>query len=123
MTATKLARYERRLLQERLRVRADLRSAERELLDTDSRELGSPDANDAGEVASARMELETDAAVATRESAELQEIDDALRMLYRTPGAFGVCEVCGKPIADSRLDILPASRLCSRHARRGERRA
>jgi RNA polymerase-binding transcription factor DksA len=122
MTATKLARYERRLLQERSRVRADLRSAERELRDTARRDLSSPDVTDAGDIAAARMELEEDAAVATRESAELQEIDDALRTLYRTPRSFGICEICGKPISDSRLEILPASRLCSRHARRFERR-
>ena len=122
MTATKLARYERRLLQERTRVRADLRSAERELLETGARDLSSPDHTDSGDIAAARTELEAEAQLATRESAELQRIDDALRVLYRTPGAFGVCEVCGKPIPDERLDILPASRVCSRHARLAERR-
>lgn len=121
MTATRLARYERRLLQERTRVRADLRSAERELLDTGTRDLSSPDLTDSGDIASARTELEEEAQLATRESAELQRIDDALRVLYRSPRAFGLCEVCGNPIPEGRLDILPASRVCRRHARLAER--
>jgi RNA polymerase-binding transcription factor DksA len=122
MTIAKLARIERRLLQERSRVCADLDSAERELLDTARRDLSSPGGADDCDSAAARMELEADAEVVTRESAELRDIDDALRVLYRTPKAFGACTICGESIAADRLDLLPAAQLCSRHARRAERR-
>lgn len=34
-------------------------------------------------------------------------------------GTYGVCERCGSPIGDARLDALPAARTCIRCASRG----
>lgn len=33
-------------------------------------------------------------------------------------GTYGVCEVCGQPIAPARLEAMPATRFCINHANR-----
>jgi RNA polymerase-binding transcription factor DksA len=57
-----------------------------------------------------------DAAVAVRETVALAEIDAVLRLLRVDPELYGTCVHCGRPIPDARLEILPATRLCERHA-------
>lgn len=44
----------------------------------------------------------------------LDEIDAALARLDE--GTYGVCETCGRPIGEARLDALPAARFCIEHA-------
>ncbi|GGG14023.1 DnaK suppressor protein [Rhodococcoides trifolii] len=45
---------------------------------------------------------------------ELRELDAAdLRV---SAGTYGICEVCGEPIADARLEALPTARTCIAHA-------
>jgi RNA polymerase-binding transcription factor DksA len=62
---------------------------------------------DSGQVTAERGEVE--ALVGTlRET--LVEIDDALRKLEA--GTYGDCESCGAPIAEARLEAMPAARLC-----------
>ena len=41
---------------------------------------------------------------------ELQGIDEALQRI--TQGTYGICERCGEPIAEGRLEALPAAVLC-----------
>ena len=40
----------------------------------------------------------------------LQDLDEALRRLYR--GEYGTCESCGNAIAKARLEAMPTARLC-----------
>ena len=40
----------------------------------------------------------------------LQDLDEALRRLYR--GEYGACESCGSAIAKARLEAMPTARLC-----------
>jgi RNA polymerase-binding transcription factor DksA len=42
----------------------------------------------------------------------LYALDDALRRLYKTPEAFGICERCGKDIEEARLEVVPEAQLC-----------
>ena len=51
--------------------------------------------------------------------AELGEIDEALRRLEA--GRYGVCQACGRPIPDERLEALPAARFCVEDQARAER--
>ena len=44
----------------------------------------------------------------------LAEVDAAL--LRVSDGTYGVCERCGSPIGEARLEALPAARLCIRCA-------
>ena len=46
----------------------------------------------------------------------LEEIDAALERV--DAGTYAVCEACGGPIGEGRLEALPAARLCIRCAAR-----
>ena len=62
---------------------------------------------DSGQVTAERGEVE--ALVGTlRET--LTDIDDALAKF--DAGTYGVCESCGEPIGEARLEAMPAARLC-----------
>ncbi len=45
---------------------------------------------------------------------ELDEVERALAKL--DDGTYGQCEVCGKAIAEARLEVMPATRFCIDHA-------
>lgn len=45
---------------------------------------------------------------------ELDDIENALRRM--DDGTYGTCEVCGNPISEDRLEMLPATRFCIEHA-------
>jgi DnaK suppressor protein len=46
-----------------------------------------------------------------------EQLDDVERALTRLDeGTYGVCEVCGNPISEARLEIMPATRFCIEHA-------
>ena len=51
---------------------------------------------------------------ADRLAADLQEslvdVDDALRRLAE--GSYGLCERCGRPISEARLEAMPTARRC-----------
>jgi RNA polymerase-binding transcription factor len=62
---------------------------------------------DSGQVTAERGEVE--ALVGTlRET--LNDIDAALAKFES--GSYGVCESCGGPISEARLEAMPAARLC-----------
>lgn len=60
------------------------------------------------------------AAVLTREALALADINRALQTLREHPERYGVCVSCGGRIDESRLEIVPATTHCARHARNGE---
>ena len=62
---------------------------------------------DSGQVTAERGEVE---ALAGTLRDTLQEIDTALTKLEQ--GTYGQCETCGGPIADARLEAMPAARQC-----------
>lgn len=62
---------------------------------------------DSGQVTAERGEVD---AVAGSLLETLQEIDDALRKI--NDGTYGNCESCASPIAEPRLEAMPAARLC-----------
>ena len=47
-------------------------------------------------------------------SRHLAEVDAAVDRVEA--GTYGLCEVCGQPIGESRLEALPAARTCIRCA-------
>lgn len=110
LSAPQLREIERRLLEERTR---SLRSLARLGLVATDRGDGASDSlmplhmADRG---TATMQETLDAALASRESHTLAEIDAALRRLYQSPARFGLDELTGAPIAFERLDILPWTR-------------
>ncbi len=62
---------------------------------------------DSGQVTAERGEVE---ALANSLVETLTEIEDALKKFDE--GTYGVCENCGNPIPDVRLEAKPAARLC-----------
>ena len=62
---------------------------------------------DSGQVTAERGEVD---AVAGSLLETLQEIEDALRKF--DDGTYGTCVSCGKPIAEARLEAMPAARYC-----------
>ncbi len=62
---------------------------------------------DSGQVTAERGEV--DAIVGTLRDT-LNEIDDALGKLEA--GTYGLCESCGAPIPEARLEAMPSARLC-----------
>lgn len=66
---------------------------------------------DSGQVAAEQGENK---ALAAQLRAELDEVERALRKL--DDGTYGRCETCHEPIADARLEAMPATRFCISHA-------
>jgi RNA polymerase-binding transcription factor DksA len=60
--------------------------------------------------------FEDDAAIATHESVAISNIDRALRLLEEEPNRYGVCITCGRRIGMARLEAVPTTRYCQRHA-------
>jgi RNA polymerase-binding transcription factor DksA len=65
------------------------------------------------------FEREKDLSILEQVEAELADVEFALRRLDE--GTYGTCEVCGRAIAEERLEALPATRLCLDHQAQAER--
>jgi RNA polymerase-binding transcription factor DksA len=105
---------------------ASVTSARREQLEADRRHLAEQVAAlgpgegeggfdegfaDSGQVAAEQGENKV---LAQRLRNELDEVERALAKL--DDGTYGRCEVCGQPIAEPRLEAMPATRFCIDHA-------
>jgi DnaK suppressor protein len=62
------------------------------------------------EQANETIERELDLGVLLSVESELAQLQRALGRL--DAGSYGRCEVCGKPIAEGRLEAKPAARYC-----------
>ena len=104
-------RYERLLLDERERLRAQRgeleESARRSIRDASGESAYSQHTAGAGTDA---MEREQTLMLVSAVSRTLEETEDALRKI--ATDEYGVCEACGQPIAAKRLQALPYARLC-----------
>lgn len=66
---------------------------------------------DSGQVAAEQGENK---ALLNQFQEQLDEVDHALAKFDK--GTFGLCEVCRQPIAEARLEAMPATRFCIDHA-------
>ena len=66
---------------------------------------------DSGQVAAEQGENKV---LASQLQSELDEVERALAKL--DDGTYGKCETCGDPIAEARLEAMPAARFCINHA-------
>jgi RNA polymerase-binding transcription factor DksA len=105
-----LANVRQRLEDERAR---RLALAERlrgeEAQPVESGELSKIDQHPA-ELGTETFERELELTTLTIVEGELRDIDDALRRL--ADGTYGICEECGKPIDEARLEAVPWARYC-----------
>ena len=107
-TRSELDRFESMLLERRQFLMGDVRAME---------EGEAQDASDTFNASTHQADLGSDRASSDvslgrreSESAEVQEIDDALERI--AAGAFGLCETCDKGITKARLEAIPYARLC-----------
>jgi RNA polymerase-binding protein DksA len=66
--------------------------------------------DDEGAEASQSLDRHLAVSILERENDTLEEIELALKRLRK--GEYGVCEICGQPIAEARLNALPWTRSC-----------
>ena len=120
MAETTEATVRAQLVREREHLMTQLRNIGRAPKDDASgrpadREGGSLDFDegfaDSGQVTAERGEVD---ALATNLLENLRDVDDALTKL--DAGSYGLCEVCGRPIAEARLEAMPSARTCIEHA-------
>jgi RNA polymerase-binding transcription factor DksA len=71
------------------------------------------------ELGTETFERERDLTVREMLSGQLEDVDDALRRLDH--GGYGLCEQCGGPIGEPRLEVHPAARYCLEHQAQVER--
>ena len=63
-----------------------------------------------GDMGTETFEREKDLAILTTLEDQIAQVEDALRRL--DDGSYGICQACGKPIAEERLEVLPTARYC-----------
>jgi RNA polymerase-binding transcription factor DksA len=83
-------------------------------------ELSGSDQHQA-DIGTETFEREKDMSILENVEAELADIEHALGRL--NDGTYGRCEACGRPIADERLEAMPATRLCLEDQTAAERQA
>lgn len=62
------------------------------------------------EQSSITLERETTFSFMSRGEEQIHVLNDALKKLES--GTYGLCESCGKPIADARLEAMPDASFC-----------
>lgn len=112
LTPEDIQHFKQRLLEERVKIMREMGYLESTLLKVTPRDAAGELSGYSSHMADAgtdTMERETAFNIASKEGRLLMEIDDALRRLYG--GAYGLCEMSGKPISRARLEALPWARL------------
>ena len=117
MTEADVRYFRRRLLALKKRLGADLTDLEEEAL----RPVGGEAGGNLSDVPVHPADLGTDnfeeelsLGLLESEAELLQEVNDALDRIER--GTYGRCEVCGQEIPRERLEAVPYTRYCVRHA-------
>lgn len=113
LTPAQLKHFEKRLLQERAAVQRELqRYTGAEAADDEQDQSGdlTKVPFHPADLGTDTINAELEASNATRESAELAEIDAALERLYQTPEKFGIDERTNQPISLERLEVIPWAR-------------
>ncbi|MGY4690769.1 TraR/DksA C4-type zinc finger protein [Salibacterium sp. K-3] len=114
LTEAQLHTLKNKLLKQKEENNKVLRGENREAAGPDGRgELSSVDNHPADE-ATEMAERETDAALNKQAEEQNEQIDKALEAMKN--GTYGICEVSGEEIPYERLEIVPETLRCARHA-------
>ncbi len=107
----------RHLAEERDRLQRLRTTLDGEHLDAEPEEDASGELSHSGQhladAASDAFEREKEFALLDQVESDLAAVDRALERLSN--GAYGRCEACREPIADARLEAVPAARFCVEH--------
>lgn len=116
-----IARFQERLLEERRRVVDAIENIHAEnpgSIGEETEEVTFQD-NHPGDIATATFDREMASTLEDNSSHVLAEIDASLARIEN--GAYGVCERCGNPIGEERLEALAWATLCIECKRKQER--
>ncbi len=121
MNAVDTAHLRQRLVDERQRVLDAIENIHSENPGSLGEETEEPTFQDnhLGDVATATFDREMASTLEENSTHVLGEIDAALVRIEE--GTYGVCERCGQPIGEERLDALPWAKLCIDDKRKQER--
>lgn len=115
MDKEKLGHFRQRLLEQKrdLEKRVQEHYNMRESMSDSIQEFSMYD-NHPADIGSEMFEREKDLALDSLDRETLKEIDQALQRMEE--GRYGICTVCGQPIAEERLEALPQAQTCKEHA-------
>ena len=107
--AIDLKKIRARLESERARLVLELEDLKAKVEPAEVRREGSPFGK-REEEATESFELEKRLALEKRVREDLAEVEHALDKMDK--GTYGLCDICGQPIAPERLEALPQATLC-----------
>lgn len=103
--------FEELLLEERKKVINNLLNLDPSALAEQNTGTGTgEDISDYAETGTDAFDIQVALSLASGESEQLQEIDEALERIKN--GTYGICEMCKKPIPRKRLEVIPFARYC-----------
>lgn len=108
-----VAKFEEILVEERDRLRAELKRIEDKAAGRDrlhSEQAGQDFDEPGGDAATETVERAQSMAVGASLREQLDEVLAALEKIEK--GTYGICDACGKPITKKRLAVLPWATLC-----------
>jgi RNA polymerase-binding protein DksA len=100
-----------RLLEERQRLELEIHDLDADLSESLEDSSGeSPYDQHMAETATVTLDREIDLTLEENALASIAQIDRALSKLES--GSYGLCDQCGKPISEDRLNVAPFATLC-----------
>lgn len=118
--AVDVARFRELLLQERQKVTEAIEYLHAENPGSIKDETGESTVdNHLADLATVTLDREIDDTLEENSEHLLKEIEKALEKIEQ--GTFGICETCGQPIAEERLQAIPYATQCIDCKRREER--
>ena len=109
MTTNNFDELRSRLKTEQKHLLGELEQIEATIRPTEVRREGSPFGK-REEEATESFELEKRLALEKQIRDHLTEVEHALEKFEK--GTYGLCDICGEPIAPARLEVLPQANLC-----------
>jgi DnaK suppressor protein len=122
VSAVDTERFRSVLLEERKRVVDAIEYLHEETpgsLEDETEEIVGTVDNHLAETASATLDREIDYTLEDNAEQVLASIDAALQRIE--DGTYGICETCGRPISEERLEAIPYATQCIECKRKGER--
>jgi DnaK suppressor protein len=115
-----LLKFEKRLLEEKMQILRQRGYTGAMLTQVEENSEGDSNGNvsDSGDQGYDTYQRELASRMTSGQSKNLMEIDEALRRVVLK--RYGMCESCGKAIAQARLELVPHTRYCMKCLREKE---
>ena len=113
MAKVNIEKFRKRILAEKARLeedRARLNSHGGEAMSAQTGEISDFDTNHPGDAGTEMFERSKDEALAENLDSLLAQVHAALAKM--DAGTYGLCDRCGRPIGEARLEALPYATFC-----------